>query len=207
LKSTRTANESFGSIGRTAASGTTFAPFRRTPPKIGESMSSPAGSPVRTSVMQGRASASKDRGRDYGLSFQGSFAYFDRGSSSWRTYQKSLFQGEGLELFSETWPRWGLMRNGVACRRRRLAPRISVRGSSLLPTPKRAMAEGSAGGKNRRADIRDHVGTPTATMHKRGYTNQSERGLLGPQDAGGPINPAWIEHLMGFPIGFTDCEP
>ena len=25
--------------------------------------------------------------------------------------------------------------------------------------------------------------------------------------AGGPLNPPWIEWLMGFPIGWTDCEP
>lgn len=39
-----------------------------------------------------------------------SFARFDQDSSSWRTHQCSL-EG-GWELFSETFPRWGMMRNG-----------------------------------------------------------------------------------------------
>lgn len=24
---------------------------------------------------------------------------------------------------------------------------------------------------------------------------------------GGPLNPTWVEWLMGFPLGWTDCEP
>jgi hypothetical protein len=25
--------------------------------------------------------------------------------------------------------------------------------------------------------------------------------------AGGKLNPTWVEWLMGWPIGWTDCEP
>ena len=26
-------------------------------------------------------------------------------------------------------------------------------------------------------------------------------------DGSGALNPPWVEWLMGFPIGWTDCEP
>jgi hypothetical protein len=39
-----------------------------------------------------------------------SFVKFDPDTHSWRTHQCSLL-GD-LELFSETWPQWGLMRDG-----------------------------------------------------------------------------------------------
>jgi hypothetical protein len=47
---------------------------------------------------------------DYGKKWRGSLAKWDRDSSSWKTHQLSLFGG--LETFSETWPKWGIMRNG-----------------------------------------------------------------------------------------------
>jgi hypothetical protein len=28
---------------------------------------------------------------------------------------------------------------------------------------------------------------------------------LEPHDWTGPLNPMWVEHLMGFPLGWTDC--
>ena len=45
-----------------------------------------------------------------GAKWHGSFVKYDPDSSLWRTHQCS-FLGD-LEPFLETWPRWGLMRNG-----------------------------------------------------------------------------------------------
>jgi hypothetical protein len=45
-----------------------------------------------------------------GLKCLGSLARFDLDSRSWKTHQFSLLGG--LESFSETWPRWGMMRGG-----------------------------------------------------------------------------------------------
>lgn len=45
-----------------------------------------------------------------GLKCLGSLARFDLDTSSWKTHQFSLLGG--LESFSETWPRWGMMRDG-----------------------------------------------------------------------------------------------
>jgi len=62
-----------------------------------------------------------------------SLARFDRDSRSWRTHQTSLVAG--LDVFSETWPRWGSMRNGVCWARTALELHTSATGfGSLLPT-------------------------------------------------------------------------
>ncbi len=58
---------------------------------------------------------------------------YDRRSSFWRTCQASLVPD--LEQFSGTWPRSGLMRNGVAYLHPRPASPIDGTGSALLPTP------------------------------------------------------------------------
>ncbi len=71
---------------------------------------SPADSRVRTSVAPGKVSGSTVRAPASGLSSPESFAKFDRASRSWRTPQCSLL--EGLDEYSETWPRWGMMRDG-----------------------------------------------------------------------------------------------
>jgi hypothetical protein len=33
------------------------------------------------------------------------------------------------------------------------------------------------------------------------------RTLVSPEEIGGPLNPEWVEWFMGWPIGWTDCEP
>ena len=45
-----------------------------------------------------------------GDTWPGSLAKYDPSTSSWKTAQHSLLGG--LDEFSETWPRWGLMRDG-----------------------------------------------------------------------------------------------
>lgn len=73
-------------------------------------MSSAEDSPAKTSVPPEKEQESQESGRDCGPSSPGSLARFNRHTSSWKTAQCSLFGG--LELFSGTWPRWGLMRAG-----------------------------------------------------------------------------------------------
>jgi hypothetical protein len=80
--------------------------------------SSREGSRARISAPPAKAPVSMARGQACGVSSHGSFARWDRTTSSWKTPQCSLL--EGLDAFSETWPQWGMMRSG-AC--------------SVLPTP------------------------------------------------------------------------
>ena len=109
-----------------------------------------------------------------------SFANYDPDTSSWKTFQDSLFTGP--EKFSETWPRSGTMRSGIASRLRPSVPYISEIGSFYLPTM-----------------VADDTG------HRTKPYSQGGRALS--YMLGGPVNPMWGEWFMGFPIGHTDLEP
>jgi len=61
--------------------------------------------------------------QDYGEKWQGSFTKYSPDSCSWKTHQCSLL-GD-LDEFSETWPQWGLMRNGECWEQQTLAQTIS----------------------------------------------------------------------------------
>lgn len=96
------------------------------------------GSPARTSAMRGSGAGSKKvRGRDSGTSLPASFASLGQ-DGSWLKMCRGCYQltldGE-WERYSETWPRAGTMRNGIAYRQPRLVPHTFVTGSSLWPTP------------------------------------------------------------------------
>jgi hypothetical protein len=60
-------------------------------------------------------------------------AKYDQDSSTWKTPQCSLL--EDSIGFLGTWPRWGLMRDGVSYRQQTLVPRIKESGSGSWPTP------------------------------------------------------------------------
>ena len=98
------------------------------------------------------------------------------------------------------------------------------RDARMLPTPQafdatnlqrspeaRARAMKKGGCRNLREEVY-LLPTPTVNDSKNnGAPSQSRRqspnlnAVAVP--AGGPLNPPWIEWLMGFPIGWTDCEP
>jgi hypothetical protein len=89
---------------------------------------------ARTSAAPEREQASKASGPACGKKWRGSLAKYDPDTCSWRTAQFSLLGG--LELFSETFPRWGTMRNGECSERTTPVLRIEGRGSGYWPTPK-----------------------------------------------------------------------
>lgn len=90
-----------------------------------------------------------------GRRWPGSLARWDRDTCSWRTHQFSLLGG--LELFSETWPRWGMMRGGECWERTMPVLRTSGTGygyehglAVLFPTPdtgRTPNGHGARGGK------------------------------------------------------------
>ena len=117
-------------------SGTTCAPS--TASRGAErSISSAEVSRARTSAAQGEGSAlSAESGADCGESMHGSFARFDRATASWKTAQCLLLGG--LESFSGTWPRSGMMRRGRCYPPAIVAHRMNGRGCGLsekIPTP------------------------------------------------------------------------
>jgi hypothetical protein len=194
--------------------------------------------PVRTSPTQASGTASTARAPASGGSSPASFASFDPGTSSWRTSQRSVLGG--WDVFSGTWPRAGMTRNGTAFRLLPLAPLTRGTASSWLPTPS-ASPYGSNQSPSPRASVRLSLEsmarrgvwpTPRATDGDRGGRGdllhvvrawptpaaadakgalRYSRGnpsltLAARGDApGGQLNPTWVEWLMGFPPGWTDC--
>ena len=211
-------------------SGTTCAPSTGSP-GLDVWMSSLAAFHAKTSALLAKGQESLARDRGSGVSLLGSLARFDPATSSWKTPQLSLL--EGLEPFSETWPRWGLMRDGV-CWEQMKPP------SRLIAERSRSATRGIESG----SWVADRAPTPTVcgNYNRKGASPTSGDGLatwvrqrlptprchdakvMGPseldrnsvclaamvkwpkdsQQPGGPLNPEWVEWLMGWPIGWTD---
>ena len=165
---------------------------------------------------------------DCGPNTTGSFASYDPDSSSWKTYQLCL-DGE-LGAYSETWPRAGMTRNGIAYQRRPLAPLTGGTGCLLWPTPQANKVTKSGelvnsdgtpwdGIRKPHSAITGHPvttaladavkkwPTPQARDWKSGST-QKDYGNSRPlsERVSGQLNPKWVEWLMGFPLGWTDLE-
>jgi hypothetical protein len=113
-------------------SGMTFAHLME---GLGEEllMSWLAASRAKTSAPQVLAKASTASEADSGRKWLGSFARYDRESSSWKTAQCSLL-GDSDE-YLETWPRWGSMRNGESFLRQIPALPICASASGFWQTP------------------------------------------------------------------------
>lgn len=103
------------------------------PEALSESMSSAVASHAKTSATPANALGSTANGQDYGASTPELLASYDRASLSWKTSQLCL-DGE-LSAFSETWPRSGLMQNGIAYQLPPLVRLTDVTEFGSLPTP------------------------------------------------------------------------
>ena len=193
------------------------------------SMSSVEDSPVKTSAQPAEDKESPESDQDCGPNRPESFARWNPHSSSWRTRQCSLLGG--LELYSETWPRWGMMRDGECSELMTLEPHTSERESGYLPTP-----TASSYGKNKsKSDgAKDRLSlnsmatqnkwpTPTArdwkgANSKEGLIRKDGKDRMSSlpnavkfedldNPVGGQLNPEWVAWLMGWPIGWTDLKP
>jgi hypothetical protein len=136
-----------------------------------------------TFLPQEKEQESMEKPQECGEKWRASFTKYDPDLSSWKTHQCSLL-GD-LEPFLETWPQWGLMRDGQCWEQWTLEQ--TIRGTefgSLLPTPTcHNSKEGSYPSEHNRK-------TPSLATH-----------------AGGKLNPMWVEWLMGWPLGWTDLKP
>jgi hypothetical protein len=161
--------------------GTTFAPLTE---NRGEDVLTwfLAGFHVKTSHAPEKGLESKESDLECGWKWHGSFVKWHPATSSWKTRQCSLL--EGLDEFSETWPRWGMMRDGECWELATLERNMLETESGFLPTPTRHNAkEGNYPAEHNR-------NTPLLATH-----------------AGGKINPDWTEWLMGWPSKWTDLRP
>ncbi len=115
-----------------------------------------AASRAKTSAQPAKAQESTESAAECGRTWHESFARWDRATLSWRTPQCSLLAG--LDEFSETWPRWGMMHAGE-CSVQSMPVRLTAETESgLLPTPLASM--GTNGGPNQR----DSSGRPGLQM-------------------------------------------
>jgi len=184
--------------------------------------------PVRTFPQPDEALALKEPDRECGNIWRELLARYDPDTSTWKTPQCSLL-GDYTE-FSETWPRWGLMQDGVSYQRQTLVLPIKETESGSWPTPRSCSAMAatitpeSAWAENRFPNLETVVGrrlwaTPQASDNRdRGNMSNpaiQRRVAMGKQimlsqsvdPNSGQLNPTWVEWLMGWPLGWTDLKP
>lgn len=126
------------------------------------------GFPAKTFQLQAVEPASMGSVAECGGKWRESLAKWNPATSSWKTHQLSFL--EGLESFSGTWPRWGMMRNGECWELSTQAPRTSATGSGLWLTPCATDAKPITGG--------NLYQTKTGTVrHMRPDGKSSNRGL------------------------------
>jgi hypothetical protein len=155
-------------------------------------ISSAADSHAPTSVLPARGQGSTDHNPDCGRSSRESLATYDLATSSWRTRQLSLFGG--LTGFSGTWPRSGMTRNGI----------VYPLPSSGPIIPRLEFSLSDLGVKWYTPTVNDAKNStlPPSQMDRESLVGQLCRmGFAGQQ-----LNPRFVEELMGFPVGWTDCE-
>jgi len=160
-----------------------------------ELMLCPEASPAKTFLSPAGATDSTESAAAFGWKWPGSFAKWHRGSCSWRTRQCSLI--EGLDEFSETWPRWGSMLDGECLEQTHLAPRSTGSESGYWQTPTTRDGKGQSGKGNR---------------IKRGKNGRLHVANLCDQivDIGRPDLVRSVKFrltLMGWPSGWTNCAP
>jgi hypothetical protein len=171
-------------------------------------------------------------GQDSGPSTRDSFARYDRASRSWRTSRASLLEA-GLDAFSGTWPRRGMMRSGACYQLPGSAPPISASAYSSLHiraqlglTPTMATddqmgmrAATDYGFDYRATFLRDGIvrnlaspptlaggdtfGDARVADALRGWLDRAEDRT---EPSSTRIDPSWAERYMGFPEGWTELE-
>ena len=179
---------------------------------------------VKTSQLQETEMDLKAKEAECGEKWRGSFTRYDHDTSSWKTHQCSLL-GD-LEAFSETWPQWGLMRNGECWEQTTLVQTTKDKGYGLeqkWPTPNAWDGKRGPMSKELMETGKHQVSLVTAVKHNptrwgtpkaqdsRHALRDRNKGNLGEQVSGlhngGKLNPLWTEWLMGWWIGWTDLKP
>jgi len=193
------------------------------------SMRSAEGSRARTSQTLASRLALRVSEAVSGLNTPALLTNYDPASCSWRTSQRCLV--EGWTVFSETWPRSGMMRSGIAYPLQPLAPLTDGTDCGSLPTPRSTDGHKSqrtlAGAQKELArrknmdlgmvvrlwptpsanDDRDRGNLSTPAIKRRADKGKQLMLSMVVSETSGQLNPTWVEWLMGFPLGHTDLEP
>lgn len=143
--------------------------------------------PARISALPEKVLASMASDPDSGVKVRGLLAKWSQRESCWKTAQFSLLEGSGV--FSETWPRWGLMRDGECWEREKPDfPTSATASGSSLPTP-----SGVNGGNNNTMGRVDEWG---------GSSNPLRGTVIGSM-----CLPQFEEMVMGWPAMWTALTP
>ena len=163
-------------------------------------------SPVRTYLPpEGQIEkGSQGNDPDYGPSLPGSLAKYNPHLYLWKTRQCLLFAG--LASFSETWPRWGMMRDGECWERTTQGVILIGNASGLLPAPVKNMGEGFLGGPIRSAETWE---TTSRLDHLligiwKKWTGRENGGKLGEKVI---CHPTFAEWTMLWPMNWTNLKP
>ena len=177
-----------------------------------------------------QTSASQDAAQDLmestppcGITWRGWLAKFDHDLYLWKTAQCSFIEDSDESLV--TFPASGMTRGGLLWELSMSEHRIKGTERGLWRTADTG-GGGTSGllkqGKNHRENgqpiqirLVDQVNnprlwpTPVARMHKDGGNPSEYKRNEIPlaAQAGGPLNPTWVEWLMGWPLGWTDLKP
>jgi hypothetical protein len=185
---------------------------------------------AKTLVQQVKEQELPEHVRDCGKSMRELLTKYGLNLSLPKTHH--CFELGDLELSSKIWPRWGMMLDG-ACWELGMSVRpIKETECGSWPTPCTRDYKGTNApeglirkdGKSRMDQLPNAVAyggnkiqqtypTPRCFMHKDALTDRGKSNLgevineKEQMTKTGQLNPAWVEWLMGWPIGWTDLKP
>lgn len=170
---------------------------------------------ARTFQAQDRGPASAERAPASGLSSLASSEKSGQGTRSLKT--RRIFVLADLSESSRILPAWGTMQGGVCSELPTSERRTDASECGFLPTPTAQCYGSNKGGSAGRVGKARHSlqsmartgmwPTPTVcgNYNRKGASARSGDGLA--TAVGGTLSVDWTEWLMGWPIGWTACEP
>ena len=162
---------------------------------------------VKTSRQPEKEPELKEQEADYGKKWHELSVKYDRNTHSWKTH-RCLFD-EDLPQCLVTLPKWGMMQSGVLFRLRTAEHPTSDNDSGVwLGTPTAEMIVRSKRFRSGHPTPAEFVKFATPTVcgnyNRKGASSTSGDGLA--TQVGGRLNPTWVEWLMSWPLGWTDCD-
>ena len=160
---------------------------------------------VKTSAQLEKGQELTENEVECGDKWRASFTKFDLNSSLWKTHQCSLV-GD-LDEFLETWPTWGLMRNGECWDMTDSVVSTGETEFGLLPTPVRSLfAHWSSAKAKFSNNGKRKSGVKVGSILWWEMTEQHLR-LGGLEEKKMIPDPSCGEVVMGWPMGWTELRP
>jgi len=155
---------------------------------------------AKTSQSRGGGLALMAKDQECGEKWHGWLAKFDPVTSLWKIAQCSLIE-DSIECL-ETFPKWGLMRNGELWEQTSLAHPIDEKEFGYLPTP---TASDQYNGNTKGIEYRNKriIRTSQTTGTEFGAKLTDFYRLIN----GVNLHPDFAEWMMGWPQGWTELRP